>query len=393
MRILIAHVHYRQRGGEDVVVDTEAALLRAAGHDVAVLDPSSETFDSLPLATKLQIGLSGGDHRYGRSLVRQAIEAHRPDIVHFHNLYPLLGPGAIEEASRLGCATVQTLHNYRLSCIAGTHFRDGAVCEECSHGRHAHGIHYGCYRSSVLQSAAMARSVSRQWQLASSGRVPHLLLCLTEFMRERHVDGGICGDALMVKPNGVQGSTRKVPFARRSGVVFVGRLSVEKGILQLLEGWGDSLPLLTIVGAGPLEDQVRRIAVARSNIVCTGALGGFEVRARVASSLVVLLPSLCYEGLPLVALEALAEGTPIVGFAHGASMSFVDDRKESFVDLGDFDSLQQVAAGLAGADQVTWTAESRACVEMHAQRYDTSRSLAGLERAYDVAIARASGGC
>lgn len=394
MRILIAHVRYRQRGGEDVVVETEAALLRDAGHDVELLDPSSEEFDSLPFATKLQIGMSAGDHRYGHGLMRQAILAHRPDVVHFHNLYPLLGPGAIAEAARLGCATVQTLHNYRLSCVAGTHFRDGAVCEECSPGRHWHGIRHACYRSSVLQSAAMARSVSTQWQLAHGARAPHVLLCLTEFMRSRLIDAGVPGDALIVKPNGVPGSTRRVPYKDRSGVVFVGRLSAEKGILPLLEGWEEAYPHLTIAGTGPLEEQIRRIVAHRSNVSCVGALGHDEVRAEIASSRAMVLPSVCYEGgLPLVALEALAEGTPVVGFAYGASLSLEDAGEGLLVELGGFDSLRQTASMVAHADEAAWGTLSRRCGEEHAERYELSRSLLGLESAYATAVTCAAGGC
>lgn len=390
MRILIAHVRYRQRGGEDVVVDTEASLLRDAGHKVVVLDPSSKAFDSLSMVEKLQIGLSAGDHRYGRRLIREAIANHDPDVVHFHNLYPLLGPGAISEAARLGCATVQTLHNYRSSCIAGTHFRGGAVCEECSFGHHGHGIRHTCYRSSVLQSLAMARGVSRQWRFAQGGRAPHVLLCLTEFMRGRLVDGGLPEQMLIVKPNGVPGSSSCVPYERRSGVIFVGRLSPEKGVVQLVEGWEDGFPHLTVVGSGPLGDQVGRIAASRSNVSCVGTLGQGEVRARIASSCAMILPSRWYEGgLPLVALEALAEGTPVAAFALGASLglSEVDDRL--LVSAGRFDSLRSRVAGLSETDEATWNTLSGRCMQVHADRYSPTASLQGLERAYATAIRRA----
>ena len=94
MRILIAHVRYRQAGGEDAVFATETALLRKAGEEVAVLDFSGEHFDQLRATTKVAIAANYSDHAFGRRLMAEAVERFRPDVVHFHNVYPILGPGS-----------------------------------------------------------------------------------------------------------------------------------------------------------------------------------------------------------------------------------------------------------------------------------------------------------
>ena len=99
MRILIAHVRYGKAGGEDVVFETETALLRKAGEEVAVLDFSGEHFDQLRVTTKVAIAANYADHAFGRRLMADAVERFRPDVVHFHNVYPILGPGAIAEGS------------------------------------------------------------------------------------------------------------------------------------------------------------------------------------------------------------------------------------------------------------------------------------------------------
>jgi len=386
MRILIAHVRYRQRGGEDVVVDTEAALLRAAGHDVAVLDLRSEAFDVLPLLTKLQIGLGAGDHSYGRDLVRKAILAYRPDVVHFHNLYPLLGPGAIDEAVCLGCGTVQTLHNYRLSCIAGTHFRDGSVCEKCLPVHHGQGIRHACYRSSVLQSLALAGGVSRQWRLARSGRAPHVLLCLTEFMRGRLIDAGLPGQMLIVRPNGVPGSSSCTPYERRSGVIFVGRLSPEKGILQLVDGWDESLPALRVIGDGPLRDDIVVRCERKANVTYLGHLSPARVREELGAARVTALPSVSYEGgLPLVILESFAEGTPVVGFDHGAMTVLREVDSALVCAPGDFEVFRARCSMIHAFDVEERIALSSRCRNVHASRYSHASSVAGLLEAYSRA--------
>lgn len=391
MRILIAHVRYRQRGGEDVVVDTEAALLRDAGHDVAVVDPSSEAFDELQLVTKLQIGLGAGDHHFGRTLVREAILAHAPDVVHFHNLYPLLGSGAIAEAAQLGCGTVQTVHNYRLGCIAGTHFRDGGVCESCRPLSHLAGVARGCYRSSRLASAAMARGVAAQWRQAVGVRLPDVLLCLTRFMMDRLIAAGLPREMVLLKPNGVVGpaATRR-EHSQRSGAVFVGRLSPEKGIQELLDGWSSDAPALKVVGVGPLEAPVRRYANGETGVTYVGTMCADDVRREIGSARVLIMPSRCFEGLPLVALEALSEGTPVTAFALGAGQMLREVDGCLLAAAEDFEQLRRISKRICTMGESDWTELSEKCTSVYERQYTPVRSLEGLESAYARAAEHAS---
>jgi len=391
VRILVAHCEYRQRGGEDVVFETETALLREGGHDVSSLSIPSGVFSDLPLARQMSLGLHVAGHSFGRNLLRDAIQASSPDVVHFHNLYPLLGPSAIIEAASLGCATVQTLHNYRLSCIAGTHFRNNSICEECHVLRHGPGVRRGCYRGSRTQSFAIARGLSMQGQLAVKRQTPDVLICLTEFMRNRLVRASIPADMLAVKPNSVADSLERKGYAGRTGVVFVGRLSPEKGIAELLQGWSPDDPHLRVVGAGPLESAIKERAVRLPNVTVVGPATPEKVRREIGAAKVLLLPSRWYEGgLPLVALEALAEGTPVVGFALGASLMLNEVDPNLLVTAGDFSGMKMAARCLSEADDGTWTTMSEKCRRVYSDRYTPSRSLGGLESAYAAAIQRAS---
>lgn len=386
MRILIAHVRYRQRGGEDFVVDNEAALLRSAGHDVAVLDPCSDTFDSLTLSTKLQIGLSPGAHRYGRVLVREAIEAHKPEVVHFHNLYPLLGPGSIAEAASLGCATVQTFHNYRLSCLAGTHLRNGETCEQCAPGRQGRGVLHGCYRQSRLQSWSMSRALDVQWTSLARRDLPHVGICLTDYMRNRLTNLGANAETLAVKANSVRPTVGRVPFEQRSGAVFVGRLSIEKGIQQLVDAWPPHAPVLRVIGTGPLETALRQ--TSRANVVMLGPLSASNVRLELAHARVSVMPSTCFEGLPTVALESFAEATPTVGFDHGAVGALLAQQGwAAAVPFLDWPSLVHTAVSVCDAGRSAWTALSDTAVVLYDHEFTDSDNLTALESIYRLAAA------
>jgi glycosyltransferase involved in cell wall biosynthesis len=383
MRVLVCHVRYRERGGEDAVFETEMGILRDAGVDVETLDLRSADLDGVPVTQRVRIALGYPDHHWGRALVAEAVERSRPDVVHFHNVYPLLGPGAIREAAHRGCATVQTLHNYRLSCLAGTHLRDGAICELCRPGHFAQGVRHACYRGSHWQSALVRRATTRQWANFIGGDTPLLWLALTQYMRTHYTNLGAPSDRVVVKPNSVAAGEPQ-DRAGRGGVFCGGRLSPEKGIVQLMDIWPANGPTLTVAGAGPLEAEVR--AAARGNVRFVGRLEPQAMRAALRDALVVAMPSVWPEPLPLVALEAFAEGTPVVAFEGWSLGSVVKELSPTcVVHFHDFAGLAQRAIELTAAAE--WADLSERSLEMWNRTYSHPQNRKALLGAYEQAVA------
>src|SRR5262245_713951 len=109
MKILIAHNYYQQPGGEDEVFASESALLEEQGHEVIRYITRNDRLQGMgriELATATMWNTAVHDEL--RELVRQ----HRPQVVHFHNTFPLMSPSAYYGAASEGAAIVQTLHNY-----------------------------------------------------------------------------------------------------------------------------------------------------------------------------------------------------------------------------------------------------------------------------------------
>lgn len=383
MRVLIGHVNYRVRGGEDAVVERETALLAAAGLDVRRLALNSSDLDELTLRDRAGVAAFQGGHRYGRRVMREALREHRPDVVHVHNLYPLLGPGALIEAARSGCATVHTWHNYRASCLAGTHLLGGEVCRRCDVTSRAWGVARGCYRGSRLQSLAFERGVRAQMRALAAG-IPDAVVCLTEFQRQMYVSQAIRPNRLLLKPNSVAiGSPRA--WSERSGAVFVGRLSAEKGILDLVRAWPSGAPRLTVAGEGPIADRVCAEAAGSENVVLSGVLQSGEVRDVIAGARVLVFPSIWFEGMPLTVLEALSEGTPIVTFAGGAVETIVPGRAAA---LADFNALVEMAVMIAGLAEEEWGLLSAECLRVFREHYTDERNVASLIRIYESLLSR-----
>jgi glycosyltransferase involved in cell wall biosynthesis len=343
MRVLQVHTRYRQSGGEDGVVATEAALLEAAGHQVHTWEATN------PPGYEAAISLAGAAwNPVAASNVRDAVRRFRPDVAHVHNTWFAASPSVMVTLHRLGVPVVMTLHNYRLVCPAATLYRDGAPCHDCLGSHPWHAVRHRCYRDSRPQSAVAAATIALHARRRTWHRDVDRFIALSEFGRQRFLEGGLPPDRIVVKPNSVDDpGQRDEPPSRSRQVVFVGRLTEEKGIRLLLDAWSRQ-PLdleLVIVGAGPLESVVRR--AVSENVTYLGQQPHDDVSTLLRGARALVFPSTWYEGHPLVAVEAAAAGLPVVLPDLGAmSELFAPDVGELLFPAGDTGALAQRLVGL-----------------------------------------------
>lgn len=311
MRILMIHERYRQPGGEDTVFETEAALLEAHGCVVERLVADNRSIDEDHNRLKLAVGAVWSAAE--KAKVQAVVRRFRPDVAHVHNWFPLLSP-AIHGAIRAeGVPVVQTLHNFRLMCLNGLFFRDGTVCDACSGARLPwRGVLRRCYRGHLGASATVAAMITAHRLRGTWQRDVDLFLALNEFSRRQFIAAGVPAEKLAVKSNviadpGVAAAAWDRP---RAGAVFVGRLSPEKGIRDLVAGWQNVGHRLTVIGTGPLEDEIRALASPEVDVL--GWCDPARVSSLLAGAAVVCVPSRCYEQAPMALLEATAHGVPVL---------------------------------------------------------------------------------
>lgn len=327
MRILQIHNLYRIPGGEDVVVAAEKALLEHNGQEVVLLQADNDE-----ISGGFNQALTAANAIYSHSGKRQVsskIASFRPDIVHVHNFFPLWSPAVYDACREAGVPVVQTLHNYRLFCSDAFFFRDGKVCEDCL-GKFFPwpGIVHRCYRGSVAGTSAVAtmqtiHRARRTWQT----RVDKYI-ALTEFARQKYIEGGLPADKILIKPNFVYPD----PGAGSGGggyALFVGRLSPEKGIDTLLAAWEhlhQNIPL-KIIGQGPLADTVKEAVSRLSNVEWLGTLTLEKLYEIMGKAEFLIFPSAWYETFGRVAVEAFATGTPVIAAQIGAVAEIVEDQR------------------------------------------------------------------
>jgi glycosyltransferase involved in cell wall biosynthesis len=312
MRILQAHSRHATRGGADHVIDRERDLLVAAGHDVEqyFTEPASG-------AGLRQAAAAVWNVRAARE-VRERIRAWRPDVLHVHTPFPTLSPAVFWAAHAENVATVSTVHSYRYSCIAATLRRDGHICEDCIESTlKLPGVRHRCYKNSVAASGVMTASLGLHRGIGTFDKRVGCFLTMTDFARNLLVRDGIPEDHIRVKPNCMDDPGEQVPFDDRDPVVlFVGRLVPEKGITALLAAWRATTTRgcrLVVVGDGPLRDEVESAAATDPSIDFRGWVSEEAVMQAQRSARLTVVPSEWYEaGPPLVMLQALASGTPLV---------------------------------------------------------------------------------
>jgi glycosyltransferase involved in cell wall biosynthesis len=309
MRVLIVHSRYRSGvSGENRVVDDEARLLLDGGHDVHVWDPT-------PSVGPLALARTAAGAVWSRSAsteIRRLVRDRRADVVHCHNLFPVLSPAALRAAASEGAAVVVTLHNYRMLCLPADFRRAGQPCEDCLGRVPWRGVVRRCYRGSVFGSGALATSLTLHRTLDTFD-APRKFLAVSQFVRQKHIDAGWAPERITVKPN------FSWPAPRRDGLgdyfVFLGRLSPEKGIAELVAAWGRIPAKLVVVGTGPQESEMR--SVASPQVEFRGLVAATEVPSILAGARALMVPSMCYEGQPRSVLEAYAAGVPVVAHRIG----------------------------------------------------------------------------
>jgi len=395
-RVLVVHNRYQQPGGEDVAFEAEAALLEAHGHPVDRLEFSN---DDIPpdrsLRTTLQLTL---DTIWSRSAARTVAERarhFRADIVHFHNTLPLVSPAAFRAARHTGAAVVASLHNYRAACPSATIFRDGHRCTDCV-GKLLPwpGILHACYRDSRPQTAVVAAMLTTHRLRRTFARDVDLFLTPSEATRAI-VAEHLPPDRILVKPNFTADPGAGLPpdpsaVAPPDTFLYVGRLTVEKGVPTLLDAWstarGTPPAPLTIVGDGPLRPQVERAAAANPYLSYLGQVDRPTLLRQLRRAHALVIPSLWDEPFGLVAIEAYAASLPVIAARTGALPEIVEDGVTGLlVSPGSADDLSRAATRLVAQPDLAGEMASAARARYEA-RYTPEANYDLLATAYHEAI-------
>lgn len=341
MKILVAHNFYINRGGEDVVFKSETDLLRQYGHSVTELTDHNARITELS-----RISLAGQTiwSKSTQNRLMKVLNDVQPEVVHFHNTFPLISPSAYDPCFRMRIPVVQTLHNFRLICPAAIHFRGGRLCDDCL-GKTPPwpGVIHACYHNSRPQTAVIAAMLTiHRWRKTWNEKIT-TYIALSNFSKKLFVQGGIPKERIVVKPNFIipdPGYTEN----RERFVLYVGRLSAEKGLRTLLKAWTQLKKVpLKIVGDGPemktIQEFTKELEI--NNIEFLGEIPHVQVMALMKRASFLVFPSETFESFGMTIAEAFACGTPVIASKLGSIEEIVEDGRNGLhFNPGDFQDLK-----------------------------------------------------
>lgn len=395
MRILLAHNHYGSTApsGENRVFEMEREMLVHHGHEVETFERHSDSIRAQGKAGLVAGALATPWNPLVAREIRKKVAEFRPDVVHVHNTFPLLSPSIF--AAVRGVARVLTLHNYRLACAAGILMRESRSCTKCVDTQSVWpALRHGCYRDSRAATVPLALNIAVHRARGTWRREVESFIALSNFQRDLMAKGGLPLDRIEVKPNFYSGSSCAIPFDQRPRqVIFVGRVSAEKGVVSLIRAWrlwGADAPVLKIVGDGPLRADLEESSADLPNVQFTGQLDPAATMAEIARSRLLLLPSLWFETFGMVLVEAFSLRVPVGVARVGPLPELARQANGLIFSPGDAsDIYRRVSEAWAQQDQLGQCGEL--AFETFTRLYSQAANHDHLIEIYDRAIARAAG--
>lgn len=333
LRILQVHNAYQIPGGEDVVVANEKKLLEMNGNEVFSYSRNNDELKTMNAFQKLLIPFTAVYSFKTYREVKKLIRENKIDIVHVHNTLMVVSPSVFYAAFHCHVPVVQTLHNFRMLCPAGSYFRGDRICEECSEKGLQCSLKYGCYRGSKAQTFVSAAILKIHRMLGTYRKVN--FICLTEFNREklsRLNEGGkqiVDMKKVYIKPNftfqeGISGEVQE------AGDYFlvVGRVEALKGIDVVVKAF-EKIPdqKLIVAGDGPMMAEMKAYIKDHnmSNVKFAGYLGKAKVQEKYRGAKAVIMASQCYEAFAMTIAEAYSNAVPVIAGNVGNLANMVEE--------------------------------------------------------------------
>ena len=331
MKILLIHNDYQQPGGERAVVYAQRTLLETRGHTLVSYMRNNQEIENFGFWEKLaffpQTIYAPRSVRDVRALVAQ----EKPQIAHIHNVFPLISPSIYSGLHQAGVPIVQTVHNFRFLCPNGLLYTHGKICERCKHGNTLHAVRYRCFRNNFLLSGLYAVSIGLHRRLGTFNKV-NRFIALTEFTAQKLLESGfvhrnkisVLGNFLPTSPT----EYADLPKLESPYYVYIGRLSLEKGVTYLLQAMaGLSNIRLKILGGGPELPGLQAFArdLGLTNVDFMGFVEGEHKYTIWRNALATIVPSVWYENFPVTILESMALKLPVVASNLGSIPYNIED--------------------------------------------------------------------
>jgi len=329
MNILLVHNFYKFFAGEDSIALREKDLLEKNGETVYFYTRDNRETDNYNLFQKILFFKETIHSKKTKKEIKDILRDFKPQVAYTHNIFPLISPSIFHTLYDASIPCIQNVQDYRWLCPNGVFYINDRICERCKNGAFWNAVRYRCFRESYILSGLYAATISAN-RLAGVFKKIDAFLCTTEFNKQKLIEGGVEEHRIFIKPNYLDISNIEPSYGEGDHIIFLGRLSPEKGLWTLVKAFEKLKDLkLRIVGTGPLEQSLKIYIKENNikNISMEGFKQGAEKDNLLKNSLFMVFPSEWYEHFPIVLLEAFAFGKPVVSSNIGNMPLIVENGK------------------------------------------------------------------
>ena len=383
MRVLFIHTTYVQPGGEDVVFSQECDFLRKFHQVEAMVFSNYSGVKGL-----VQFALSIWNNRVSADLVAKIVE-FKPDVIHIHNWHFATGPIVFRVARKYNVRTIHTLHNFRLLCPSATLFHNGQVFEDSlSQNFPWKAIRKRVFRNSMPLTFWLAFVVWFHQKIGTFDMVDRYV-CLTPFAKKifRQSNLNLNDEKLFVKPNFVSDFIgASAGCSDRRAYLFVGRLTMDKGVSFMLEAFANSDRELIIAGDGDLKNSVMTYCKSHQNIRYLGKLDKRSIHNQMHKCKALIFPSIWYEGMPMTIIEAFSSGLPVIASKLGSMESMIEDGKNGLLfEAGSKDDFLRTLVKFESLKNEEKEKMSCEAVKSFTEKYSEAQQLEYFNALYSIA--------
>ncbi len=327
-KILQVFSRYEYYGGEESSVYRIGDALQEL-YEVEYFLTSTGEFLNTSLLKKATVPFRMFHNQEVLRRLRRFEEIGHFNLWQIHNVFPAMSPAIYMEAFRRGIPIVHYLHNYRFGCANGFFLNHGQPCQRCIKGNFWPAVVHKSWHDSRLASAAMGSVLHCARRIGVFEKVSKWI-AISHAQKALHVEMGIPADRIEVIYHFYEKKRLPPKPTPNGNALFIGRLSPEKGVAQLLEAWkilGRKDKQLMIVGEGPelpkLQAYVQQHRL--SNVIFTGFLSGSAQAAVWAQAAFSVVPSIWEEPFGMVVLESWANARPVIAHHIGALPELVTE--------------------------------------------------------------------
>ncbi len=350
MRILLVNKFNYPRGGAEKYFLFLKEALEKAGHQVAIF--AMEHPKNLPSPWKKyfvsQLSFNEGNlmdkiktpgriiySQEAKRKFKQLLTDFQPNIIHCHNIYHQISPSILVAAKKKNIPLIMHLHDYKLICPNYRLFIKNQFCQKCLQKK----SYYPCLKNNCYHSLARSFLVylemtlhHKVWKIYEKNI--DLLIAPSDYIKKMTIQAGWKKDKI-VKINNPAPLIKKTKKNQEENyLLYFGRLAPEKGIVDLILAAQDSDYQLRIIGAGPLEKNLKttfKKEISSGHIKFTGQLSGQRLEQEIIKAQAIIIPSRWPENMSLALLEALALGKIIIASRVGGIPEIIKDNQNGFL--------------------------------------------------------------